>query len=326
MPEVSKIHSDVGRSDRNPFVAVAGRLPIFDVIKQAMRRSAPPLVVKVVQRLLYPYVVLRLYVGHWYAIRKALPAPARQSFNRLYNEARLRWANGQLEPTGASIDLPLRDSPYVVSVRPGTCDVITYYETVVREQYGHLLGSRVRTIVDCGANIGLVSAYLLSRYPDAQAIAFEPDAINFALCERNLAQFRGRVVLVRAAICGQSGPVSITGHFGGTWASTVVPALGNEPDVVEGITLPELFSRYNIGDLDVLKIDIEGAELEVFQSSDLSWLDRVGCIQVELESDLSKQAFFAALAGRPFRLAQCRDVVVALRDGDDASPQTHGPR
>ena len=51
---------------------------------------------------------------------------------------------------------------------------------------------------------------------------------------------------------------------------------------IRGITMNELFDEFGIDRIDLLKLDIEGAEKEVFGSGPTAWLDRVGVIAIEL--------------------------------------------
>jgi hypothetical protein len=99
----------------------------------------------------------------------------------------------------------------------------------------------------------------------------------------------------------------------GTWASTTAPVEGGgSADAIDAFDVATLLDRYGIESLDLLKIDIEGAEREVFSAADLAWLRRVGCIQIELEP-ASRESFFRAVAGNGFEFLQHREVTVARR-------------
>jgi Methyltransferase FkbM domain len=54
---------------------------------------------------------------------------------------------------------------------------------------------------------------------------------------------------------------------------------------VEGYTMTEILDRSGFDRVDLLKVDIEGAERELFSSQDVSWLDRVGAIAIEFHED-----------------------------------------
>jgi hypothetical protein len=65
---------------------------------------------------------------------------------------------------------------------------------------------------------------------------------------------------------------------------------------VEGVTLSWIMDTYQIDFVDILKLDIEGSEREVFQDSD-AWINKVGVIAVELHERIKvgcRRAFYNA--------------------------------
>ena len=54
---------------------------------------------------------------------------------------------------------------------------------------------------------------------------------------------------------------------------------------VEGITVAEVMRRFGLDRVGLLKVDIEGAEADVFQHAE-GWLDRVDAIMVETHDDV----------------------------------------
>jgi FkbM family methyltransferase len=203
-------------------------------------------------------------------ILRAMPPAEREMFLWLFFQAYEAYHRIPPASPRESVNLPLGSSPHRVSVRRDSCNVLTYYDVVVTEQYGKVRVEDVRTIVDCGANVGLASAYLLWKYPEARVIAIEPDPVNHALCVRNLEQFGPRATILRAAVCGYPHAVTLGSPALGTWASTVIPAApGQESSAIEGIDIPSLMTRFSLPAIELLKIDIEGGEAELFAAGDL---------------------------------------------------------
>ncbi len=56
-------------------------------------------------------------------------------------------------------------------------------------------------------------------------------------------------------------------------------------DEVNGITVDKIMKDFNLKKIDILKIDIEGAEKEVFQDTSF-WIKKVNSIVIELHEDL----------------------------------------
>jgi FkbM family methyltransferase len=189
-------------------------------------------------------------------------------------------------------------------MRTGDTDKAVVRQVLGQNEYAqvsHL--ADVRLIVDCGANVGVTSYYLLHQYPQARLIALEPDVQNYTLCRRNLEPFGRRAVVMRGALWSACRPLRIApeSRRRGSWALSVEPADGGTADV-EGLTLVELLKRADVpGPIDLLKIDIEGAETEVFRR-DTGWLDLARNLVIELHSPEARATFAAALA--PFEFVR----------------------
>jgi FkbM family methyltransferase len=154
-------------------------------------------------------------------------------------------------------------------------------EVLLRDQYELPARFRPRTIVDLGSHIGISVAFFRLRYPEARIFAFEPNPASFGKLEQNVAEFED-VTVHRLAVSGRGGR-----SFPHTGASPLLASLkgsGGESVEVETATLDEHCQALGIGDIDLLKIDVEGAELEVLSSFD--GLEQVGAIVGELHPEL----------------------------------------
>jgi FkbM family methyltransferase len=146
---------------------------------------------------------------------------------------------------------------------------------------------RVVYIVDCGANIGITSLFLAARYPRARILSVEPHPENFALLKANVAQVP-RIVPIRA--CVTATPQSSV-RF-----TVDEPAWGNriatddaDGVLVPAITIEELCNQNGLQKIDLLKLDIEGAEEQVFRHG--KFLARTEHLIVELHGDYGLQCF-----------------------------------
>jgi FkbM family methyltransferase len=158
------------------------------------------------------------------------------------------------------------------------------------------LPATAKMIVDLGANIGLSARYLSERYPAARVIAYEPDPEIMRLAQLNL---RGhpQVTLRNCAAAGSPGSMTLHRFPGGSWGTSafVTKQLVSDTFLTEAVTLDSIIAE--LGEIDILKIDIEGAEHEVLSAC--SHLDRVGCIVGEMHPipGASAEQLFASLAG-----------------------------
>ncbi len=162
------------------------------------------------------------------------------------------------------------------------------------------------TIVDLGANVGFSVRYLSERYPRARILAYEPDPEILALARRNLAG-RPQVSLRAAAVAAEPGTLTLHRFAGGSWGNSSFVTFQEVSDTftVDAVTLDSIIEE--LGQVDILKIDIEGGEYGVLRGC--RNLERVGCIVGEVHSIASEtpEALFADLAGFEVVASQVRD-------------------
>lgn len=129
--------------------------------------------------------------------------------------------------------------------------------------------------IDAGANEGLYTVFAAARVGEAgRVIAVEPSAREIRRLRQNLALNKfGSVEIIVAALAEHSGTVRLflaeVEHSGqntlGAAAYPGVAMVGEEE--VAAITLDELAFQCGLTQLDVLKLDLEGAELRVLSSA-----------------------------------------------------------
>lgn len=189
---------------------------------------------------------------------------------------------------------------YPVFVRGGrSTDAVALYEVFVGEEYAITKSlSASPFVIDGGANVGMASLYFLNRYPGSKVVAVEPDPANFEICRKNLAPYGDRVVLVLGAIWKSAGSLALE-PGADEWVTTV---RGDRQGTVEAFTVPRLMTHGN-GTVDLLKLDIEGSEREVFGAGAEEWLPHVRNIAIELHGDDCKDTYFRALEGYRYDLS-----------------------
>ena len=164
-------------------------------------------------------------------------------------------------------------------------------------------------IVDCGANIGLATVYFKNRFPKAKIIAIEPEKTNFALMEKNLGQYQD-VHCLKGGIWGKDGHLTVKDEdkdeSGCNWGWMVMEADKPAPNTIPAFSIETIMEMYNLPNIDILKIDIEGAEVDVFSRNYESWLPKVKIIMIELHDKLipgAAKSFFKTLVKYDFILA-----------------------
>ena len=211
-----------------------------------------------------------------------------------------------------------KDARHPLLCRPRTSDLEVFDQIFVGREYRCLDDAKdVGLIIDCGANVGYSSAYLLSRFPAAKVIAVEPDPENYALLNRNLARFGSdRFQTLCSAVW--SHPVGLVleaenAAAGHEWGRTVREARPGETPLMTATDIGSLLAGSGHERISILKVDIEGAEAEVFGTNYEGWIDRVDNLVIELHSDACRAAFMAAISGRGFVVSQCDELTVCRR-------------
>jgi len=220
------------------------------------------------------------------------------------------------------VTLTARRSRYALSARPDSTDFLVFGQTFVSEPYACLDAlPEVEFIVDCGANVGFASAFLLSQFPRASLYAIEPDPGNFELLERNLAPYGSRVRTELAGVWSHNARLKIEERpyrGGGAWARQVRECAAGEASDIEAIDIPTVMARNSRERISILKMDIEGSECVVFSAPNVgSWLPSVDCLAVELHDDTHfgpcADVFHRAIAGQGFSVTQSHELTVCRR-------------
>lgn len=186
-------------------------------------------------------------------------------------------------------------NPKEISIRPPGCidpiylrvrttDIILYESILLdrkTNEYSFDLKYLPRTIIDAGANIGLTAVFFATKYPNSKIIAVEAEASNFKMLQRNVAAYPN-VLPIHAALWSHDGEIAVgqpdsKSGAGGEWAFVTHEGEG---DKVRAITMRTLMNESEIETVDLVKMDIEGAEKEVFKSHD--WVKSLKCLMIEL--------------------------------------------
>jgi FkbM family methyltransferase len=156
---------------------------------------------------------------------------------------------------GALVAIPLAGEPPIVG-RAGTHDGAVFRQIYLWRELDAPFPFAPQTIVDAGANIGVATRYLARRFPGAQVISLEIDRDNVALLERNTTHLR-QVAVRQQALWGHRARVSIENPGAETDGYRAVEEPGG---AIDAIGVEELLDEAGIRTLDLLKMDIEGAE------------------------------------------------------------------
>jgi FkbM family methyltransferase len=193
-------------------------------------------------------------------------------------------------------------------------DMRVFSQIFVFEEYATLrdLGD-VLLVLDLGANVGFSSAYFLNCFPKSRVLAVEPDGRNLAVCRINLQAYGDRARLLHGAAWGGCMRLSLLqDNFGDgrEWATQVKKPHDGDVGDIQAWDVASLIEMSGGTQVDLLKVDIECAELAVFDDNPKRWLPKVRNICIELHNQDCEYAFFHALADFDYELEHSGELTI----------------
>lgn len=182
-------------------------------------------------------------------------------------------------------------------------------------------------ILDCGANVGYASVYFTNKYPNAKIIAVEPERSNFKMLQYNTL-FYDNITPVNSALWSSETYVKILpdapGHTAGF---TTIQTTADDPEALKTTTIARLLADSGFDEIDLLKVDIEGAEKEVFSENNLDagggvetvhdWLPKVKVLTIELHDRMKSgcsRAVFSAISKYDYYFTMRGENLVFIRE------------
>ncbi|MCL2311015.1 MAG: FkbM family methyltransferase, partial [Firmicutes bacterium] len=185
-----------------------------------------------------------------------------------------------------------------INFRKNQSDIYILRENFVSEIYDFDFEKYVvdaKVIMDLGANIGLSSLYFQSRFKNAKIYCVEPVKQNIDILFKNSEDNNFNWEIIRGAIQEKNGFVTL---YPNEWwsSSTVTNSVANHrenkkgrlekiyklpTEKVDSYSIDYLMEKYNLDQIDILKMDIEGAEESVVMYGD-NWLKKVKILIIEI--------------------------------------------
>jgi FkbM family methyltransferase len=182
---------------------------------------------------------------------------------------------------------------FPITIRQG--DIFTLGEIFFDREYDIVSAVPPNpVVVDCGANVGLSPIWFLASFPGASVHAIEPEPENFRLLTMNVGS-RNDVIVTQAAVTQESGTVALSVAEHGAMHSVKDRGVGARTITVPAVNLGDYCRQKGLDRVDLLKLDIEGSELDVLESlGDV--LSRVRIVVGELHESLVDDGRFYRFA------------------------------
>ena len=263
----------------------------------------------------------------WHRLGKDVP-PEYLEKKWLFDD--LLLTGNALRKDGPANVLDIRDDatlgPYAVALRRQGSDLRVFTQVLRSKEYQELVNlvsrcqpkEAIRYIIDAGANVGLTTLYLKKHFPAALVVSIEPDAANFKLLEQNI-QLNGltKVHPLKAALWKSNEPLEIDSSFrdGLEWSRSVKPAQAQQRQTVPGKTVKDIMAQFAMPHVDVLKIDIEGAEQYLFEDAGQvqAFLSKTKFIAIEIHDEYAiRPVIMRQLAAGGFQCFDAAEFVIGV--------------
>ena len=196
--------------------------------------------------------------------------------------------------------------PFTYRLTVADRDVVM--QNIVRgECIGGRLPPKAKFIVDGGGYIGDSAAVFLSLYPESTCSVFEPSS-NADLAEQNLKPYGSRATVSRAMLSRDRGHFQIFEVGTGSRVFAADSAGGQ----LQVSTMDEVLRQSPTGKIDILKLDIEGAEYDILRPP-TPWLTSVQCVVIELHGEAAHRDIPGWLRDAGFTIERHRSLLFCNR-------------
>src|SRR5690554_1835485 len=173
-------------------------------------------------------------------------------------------------------------------------------------------------IIDAGSNIGSTTIFFKNIFPESKVYCIEPDNDNFDLLKFNVSSYvsDGSVKLYKAGLMAKSGlSLSVTDEFRDRSSCARQVLVSEKTSNLKSITIADIVKENKIDTIDLLKIDIEGAETFLTEEdSDVSFLNKTRCIAIEIHDEVAdRNIIYELLQSKGFILLEDKETTIAVK-------------
>ena len=173
------------------------------------------------------------------------------------------------------------------SLRQNVHDYFTFHEVLLLDAYDIPLDYTPHSIIDGGGNIGLTAAFFATKYPEAKILTIEPDAENFALLKQNTSAYKN-IEGLNGAVWHRPANLIIKDLGIGSNGFTVEEASAEAENTIQAWSISDLMQKMSWTSCDLVKLDVEGSEKEIFSNNFESWLPKTKTLVIELHDRIKK--------------------------------------
>lgn len=183
----------------------------------------------------------------------------------------------------AAIAIPGWRQP--IYMRECTSDALVFWQVFAEAQGFFPVDGTPRFLIDAGANVGLVSVCLANRFPESRIVALEIEDENFRMLEKNCASYP-QITPMHMGLWSRSGHIEVVNPEAESWGFQTRESSVWDGSSIPALSVMDVLARFSQARVDLLKIDIEGGEYELFTSDSLEWVECVGTLVIEIHESV----------------------------------------
>lgn len=190
---------------------------------------------------------------------------------------------------GMIVTINLRNYKHKIIIRKWTSDLDVFKQIFLNQEYKYCYPKKFspKLIVDWGANVWYSSIYFANRFPNAVVLAIEPEESNFKMLLKNTKSY-SNIRAIKKWIWYRNALLKVVNEtWWRHWSFRIVET-ENIEEWLAAITINDLIGMTDYNRVDILKLDIEWAEEEVFENNADNWLKNTDMIFIELHERFKK--------------------------------------
>lgn len=137
-------------------------------------------------------------------------------------------------------------------------------QTIASRDLFQSLGINTSVILDVGANVGQFAKKMSAAIPEAEIYSFEPNPVLHSIFEENL-RTESNVFLQKVGVGAKAGILTLSVDERNSLVSSFHHDHGLESIECEVLSVDEFVAARGLARIGLLKVDVEGFELEVIK-------------------------------------------------------------
>lgn len=228
----------------------------------------------------------------------------------------------QRKGSDIKIDTKIHDYNRSFLLQRKSSDTRVFEQIIADEEYAPIVevfkekNSSISTFIDAGANVGLTSAYIQSFYPDVKTICLEPSSSTMTRLKRNLKLNGINAKCYEKGLWSSEGTLYADRSFRDKqdWSFRLTN-VHNGGEKIEVTTISTILRENEIETIDLLKVDVEGAEKEIFEDTKIDeWLKKVKVIAIEIHDEFDcRLSIESKLVSSGFKIQHSGELTIGVR-------------